>query len=139
MPNWVESYRIMKKSEMRSKPLTYRTLANDFCEAARLPTKAINPTKVAWSDLCWSRRSVCWDGRIQTRRRRNASQQQQANNPQGKTPLVPYLKRYYLFTKKVPRLKKGQVRRAVNQALKDDLAEEVERLEKQKEKTSQQD
>ena len=49
MPNWAESYRIMKKSEVRNKSLTYRTLANDFREAARLLTNAFtcSPTKVA--------------------------------------------------------------------------------------------
>jgi len=43
-------YSIMEMSEVRNKN-SYRTLANDFCEAARLLTIASNPTKVAKARL----------------------------------------------------------------------------------------
>ena len=86
IPDWIEPYSIMKSSEVRNKTLTYQTVANDFREAASLSllTETTSPSQSHLTmrlrgqpfDSC--ERLVCssvrWDGRIQTRRPRNASQ-----------------------------------------------------------------
>jgi hypothetical protein len=160
MPNWVQSYRIMKISEVRNKTLTYRTLANDFREAVRLVLVTGNPTKVAKGsfgpvfadpdDQCAGvDASKQGDEVTQVSSKdggRKGKRKQPEGSPSDKTvcracgQIHHYQRCYYLFTEKAPPWfhERSEVRQSVNQALKDDptLAEEVKRLKKKMEKKS---
>jgi hypothetical protein len=162
-PNWVQSYRIMKISEVRNKTLTYRTLANDSREAARLLPGTGNPTKVAkgsfgpvfadLDDQCAGVDASRQGDEVTEVSSKNGGRKGRRKQPEGSTTdktvcracgQIHYYQRcYYLFTEKTPRWfnESSEVRQSVNKALKDDpiLAEEVKRLKKRMEKESDKD
>jgi hypothetical protein len=157
-PSWVEAYRLTKAAEVELSTLSYRTLANDFRKAVKLPGPNARSSRIAkgsfgptFAGQEAEEMAYAPDASTQgapERRRRTRTQKRRRSRETsistGRVICRACGQRhdlhvcYYLFPSKAPDgfREREAMRRTVDQNLKEDhvLAEEVNRIQKSMDK-----